>query len=289
MSMASFPPTITTGKLRTEDGVSLFFRHWTPGSKGTVVLIHGLGEHSGRYVHLGEFFAQAGFAVFAFDLRGHGWSGGRPTFIKSYDDYLIDLDSAIAHLEQPDPLILFGHSLGGQLVLAYAQSDRKPPTGYIAASPWIDLSRQPVAWLVGIARILNAVAPSWPFPTGISSEDTSRDQALLDSFPDLDKIHHFIRVRTYFEITKASLQLLERPLANAPVLLTHGEADSVTSIEATKAYFEKLTAPHKTFINYPEGRHELHNDLGRQKTMNDYLEWIEARTNSGLRNADRGI
>jgi acylglycerol lipase len=285
MSTAS----LATGKFQTEEGVGLYFRHWTAGAKGTIVLVHGWGEHSGRYVHVGEFFAQAGFSVFAFDLRGHGRSDGRAAFIKRYDDYLIDLDSAIAHLGRPDPLILFGHSLGGQLILAYAQSSRRPPTGYIAASPWLDLSRQPSIWLIGVARILNAVAPAWCFPTGISSADTSRDQAFLDSFPDLDKALPFIRVRTYFEITKTSRTLMDRPIANAPVLLTHGEADSVTSIAATRAYFEKLIAPSKTFISYPEGRHELHNDLGRQKTLIDYLDWIEARLNRGLRNADRGM
>jgi alpha-beta hydrolase superfamily lysophospholipase len=121
-------------------------------------------------------------------------------------------------------------------------------------------------------------------PTGIGPGDNSRDQALLDSFPDLDKGHQFITVRTYFEIIKMSRQLMVRPLANAPVLLTHGQADAVTSIDATRAYFEKLIAPSKAFIAYPEGRHELHNDLIRATVLNDYLDWIQGKCR--LRNAD---
>ncbi len=270
-------PSLVTGQFETEAGPRLFFRHWTPGSvpRATILIIHGMGEHSGRYVHVGEFFSRAGFSVLAFDLRGHGLSDGRPIFIERYDDYLTDLQSAILHLGQPEPLILFGHSLGAQLLLAYAKSGKNPPTGYIAASPWLSLTHPPSIWLERIARLLNAVLPTWRFPTRITREDTSRDQALLDSFPDLDKVRGFITARTYFEIVRVGRELMALPLANASVLLTHGEADSVTSIAATRTYFEKLIAPSKSFITYPEARHELHNDLIRETVLNDYLMWIQ--------------
>jgi alpha-beta hydrolase superfamily lysophospholipase len=279
-------PSLVTGKFKTEPGRHLFYRRWIPNgpSKGTIVIAHGLGEHSGRYVHVGDFFARAGFTAFAFDLRGHGSSEGRPTFIRRYQDYLDDLESVITQLGRPEPLILFGHSLGGQLVLAYGQSGANPATGYIAASPWLGLSRPPPIWLEGAARLLNLVLPGWRFPTGIESDDNSRDQALLNSFPDSDKGHGFITVRTYLEIIKTNRQLMAHPSANAPVLLTHGEVDSVTSIEATRAYFEELLAPSKTFISYPEARHELHNDLIRATVLKDYLEWTQAQC--GLRNAE---
>jgi alpha-beta hydrolase superfamily lysophospholipase len=279
-------PSSVTGRLRTKNEGHLFYRQWSSASpaKGTILIIHGLGEHSGRYVHVGDFFARAGLTAFAFDLRGHGSSDGRPVLVGRYQDYLDDLESAIAYLKRPEPFILFGHSLGGQLVLAYAQSAKNPPAGYIAASPWLSLSRPPSIWIEEIARMLNFVFPSWRFPTGIGPGDSSRDQALLDSFPDLDKGHQFITARTYFEIIKMSGQLMARPLANAPVLLTHGQADAVTSIDATRAYFEKLIAPSKAFIAYPEGRHELHNDLIRATVLNDYLDWIQRKC--GLRNAD---
>ena len=279
-------PSLVTGTFKTELGRHLFFRRWIPDcpSKGTIVIAHGLGEHSGRYVHVGDFFARAGFTAFAFDLRGHGSSEGRPIFISRYQDYIDDLESVITHLGRPEPLILFGHSLGGQLVLAYGQSGGNPANGYIAASAWLSLSRPPPIWLEGVARMLNLVLPQWRFTTGIESDDTSRDQALLNSFPDLDKGRGFITVRTYLEIIKTNRELMAHPSANAPVLLTHGEADSITSIEATRAYFEELLAPSKTFISYPEARHELHNDLIRATVLKDYLEWIQAKC--GLRNAE---
>jgi alpha-beta hydrolase superfamily lysophospholipase len=283
-------PSLVTGTFKTEAGGQIFFRRWTPASqsKATIVIAHGLGEHSGRYVHVGDFFARAGLAVFAFDLRGHGSSDGRPIFVRRYEDYLADLESVITHLDRPEPLILFGHSLGGQLLLAYAQSGKNPPTGYIAASPWLSLSRPPSIWLEGVARMLNVVWPAWRFPTGIGPNETSRDQALLDSFPDLDKGHEFISVRTYFEVIKMGRALMAHPSANAPVLLTHGEVDSVTSIDATRAYFEKLIAPGKAFISYPEARHELHNDLIRATVLSDYLDWIRNQIKCGMRNANRG-
>jgi alpha-beta hydrolase superfamily lysophospholipase len=282
-------PILTTGTFETAESGKLFFRRWSPDaqSKGTIVIAHGLGEHSGRYVHVGDFFARAGFAVFAFDLRGHGSSDGRPIFIRHYQDYLDDLESIISHLERPEPLILFGHSLGGQLVLAYAQSGKNPPAGYIAASPWLSLTRPPSIWLEAVARMLNLVFPAWRFATRIGSDDISRDQALVDTFPDPEKGHEFITVRAYFEIVKMCRQLMARPLANAPVLLTHGELDAVTSIHATRAYFEMLIAPSKVFLSYPDARHELHNDLVRAIVLKDYLDWIQV--NCGMRNAERGM
>jgi alpha-beta hydrolase superfamily lysophospholipase len=270
-------PSLVTGKFKTQAGGQLFFRNWTPFARleGTIVIVHGLGEHSGRYVHVGDFFSRAGFSVFAFDLRGHGSSDGKPIVIRRYEDYLADLEAAVNYLNRPNPLILFGHSLGGQLVLAYAQSPKKPPTGYIVASPWLLLTQPPSVWLEGFARFVNVVCPEWRCPNRIGPGDTSRDQALLDSFPDLDKTHQFITVRTYFEVIKMSRKLMAHPSVDAPVLLTHGEADSVTSVDATQKFFERLVAPSKTFIGYPEGRHELHNDLMRTSVLQDYKDWIE--------------
>ncbi len=193
-------PSLVTGTFKTEPGRHLFFRRWIPDcpSKGTIVIAHGLGEHSGRYVHVGDFFARAGFTAFAFDLRGHGSSDGKPIFIRRYQDYLDDLESVITQLGRPEPFILFGHSLGGQLVLAYAQSGKRAPAGYIAASPWLGLSRPPPIWLEGAARLLNLVLPGWRFPTGIESGDNSRDQALLNGETEiLDlELRHFQLTKT---------------------------------------------------------------------------------------------
>jgi alpha-beta hydrolase superfamily lysophospholipase len=275
-------PSLVTGKFKTQAGGQLFFRRWTPlpRSEGTIVLVHGLGEHSGRYVHVGDFFSRAGFSVFAFDLRGHGSSDGKPVVIRRYQDYLADLEAVMTYLDRPNPLILFGHSLGGQLVLAYAQSTKEPPTGYIVASPWLRLSHPPPIWLESLARVLNVVSPTWRIPNRIGPGATSRDQALLDSFPDLDKTHQFITVRTYFEVIKMSRKLMAHAAMDAPVLLTYGEADPVTSIDAAREFFERLVAPSKTFISYPEGRHELHNDLVRASVLRDYLNWIRRYAHS---------
>src|SRR5260370_12968220 len=138
-------PSLVTGTIRTQAGGQLFFRRWIPDcqSKGTIVIAHGLGEHSGRYVHVGDFFARAGLAAVAFDLRGHGSSDGKPVFINCYQDYLDDLESVIAHVESSEPLILFGHTLRGQLVLAYAQSAQNPPPALLSSPPLLSPSPPP--------------------------------------------------------------------------------------------------------------------------------------------------
>jgi alpha-beta hydrolase superfamily lysophospholipase len=172
---------------------------------------------------------------------------------------------------------LFGHSLGGQLVLWMAQQKLVEVNGIVASAPWLQLAEPPGAWLVNIARVLNRWVPSYRFPTGISDEKVSRDQAHLDSLEDMDLLHQFITVRMYFEVEKAAAILLASPTILMPVLLAHGDEDDVTSLQATRDFFQRLKAPSKTLRIYPGFRHELHNETGRAWVLNDYLEWIRTR------------
>ena len=268
--------TSNWGEIRSRDGTRLFYRQWTPVSsaRGTILLIPGLGEHSGRYLHVGEFFRDAGFTVLAIDIRGHGRSGGARAYVKQYDDFLDDIRAAIG-LVKVQPLIVFGHSLGGEIALALAREKESNVAGYIVSAPWLALTSPPATWMVRVASLLNIVYPECRFATGIKQGETSSDLRHLDSLADLDLNTKFITVRAFFEITARANRLLNDPQANAPVLIAHGKPDPVTSGDATIAFFRELEAPAKELKIYDGFLHELHNEADRLRVLNDYLDWIE--------------
>jgi alpha-beta hydrolase superfamily lysophospholipase len=238
-------------------------------------------------VYLGNFFANAGIEVLAIDLRGHGRSEGRPLAMKAYSDWLEDVATAVGFLADRK-VIVFGHSMGGALVLTYARNPGANAVGLIAASPWLKLTEPPSDWLVALARAVSSVLPRYPFPTGIDSSKTSSDSEHLKSLEDLDLVHHFITYKVYLAAVTAGENLLAHPEVKVPVLLPHGEADRVTSVEATRDYFARLAAPSKELITYPGLLHELHNERTRQAVLGDYLRWIEELSGRGGHNGLSG-
>jgi alpha-beta hydrolase superfamily lysophospholipase len=266
----------------------LFYRRWqqTNGPKPILLVVHGQGEHSGRYVHVGSFFADAGVEVMAIDVRGHGRSEGGPMSIRAYSDWLEDVATAVAFVADRK-VILFGHSMGGALVLTYARNPATNVVGLIAASPWLKLTEPPPDWLAAVAHTVSTILPSYRFPTGVDRSKTSSDPEHLQSLEDLDLVHRFITYKVYVAAVTAGENLLADPEVKTPVLLSHGEADRVTSVAATRDYFERLSAPSKELITYPGLLHELHNERTRQVVLGDYLRWVrELSGRNGLSGRD---
>ncbi len=272
----------TTESVPAEDGRPLFCRRWDPATDpvATVIIVHGIGEHSGRYVHVGRHFAEAGFRTIALDLRGHGRSPGRRVFVQRYAELASDVEAVVKHFSG-DPSFLFGHSLGGQIVLWTVQHFQLKLAGLIVSAPWLSLVRAPPRWQVFVARKLNGLIPGFRFPTGIRTEALSRDQAHLDSLEDLDLLHKFTTVRLYFEAANAALEILRTPLIEFPVLFAFGEVDEVTSREAVEEYLTRLRAPSKTLKVYSGLGHELHNETERRQVLADYVEWMKSIIQNG--------
>jgi alpha-beta hydrolase superfamily lysophospholipase len=276
MESFTIPDHSSWRDLRSSDGTKLFCREWQTqiSARGTIVVVPGLGEHTGRYVHVGDFFQRAGFNVLGIDVRGQGRSGGTPGYVERYDQFLEDVRAGI-QAAKVFPLFVLGHSFGGQLALALAARNEPNIAGYLVSGPWLALTNPPAAWLVGLGSLLNRVYPKCRFPTGIERSQNSSDEAHLDSLVDLDFNHGFIAARTFFEIVAEARRLLANPRANAPVLIAQGRPDPVTSVEASIQFYQRLEAPAKELKIYDGFRHELHNEKGRAGVFEDYLAWIE--------------
>jgi len=267
----------STGNITTVGGLSLFYRRWDPkiGAAASVFIVHGLGEHSGRYVHVGRSFAEAGFQTIAFDLRGHGRSEGKPVFVKRYDELASDVDRVVTRFKG-NPAFLFGHSLGAQLVLWTVQHCQLELKGLISSAAWLALARVPPRWQEMAAEKMNRIMPGLRFPTGIDARKLSHDQRHLDSLEDLDLLHRFITVRMYLEAVRAATEILGVPVIKFPILMVHGDEDEVTSREVAQDFFKGLRAPQKVFKLYHGLRHELHNETGRAEVLADYVGWMKS-------------
>ncbi len=149
-------------KFRTFDGLQLFGQSWQPEDqpRAVICLVHGMGEHSGRYGHVADRLTQACYSVFAFDLRGHGKSPGPRGHTPSYEALLNDVNFFLNEVDKnfPElPLFLYGHSLGGNLVLNYVISRQPKLKGVIVTGPWLRLAFEPPRFKIILAQITNYV------------------------------------------------------------------------------------------------------------------------------------
>ena len=259
----------------------IFMRVQRPdgASRGIVVITHGLGEHSGRYGHVAEKFSALGLRVVTWDLRGHGRSSGERGDAMQYNLLIDDLEAVCAcATEEGGPLILFAHSLGGQLVLRFLEERQPACAGAVIASPWLRLAFDPPWWKLALARMALKIFPRFAQKTGTSWARLSRDFEHLASFPDLDLTHHLISARLYFAVRAGGeAALADAARLHLPLLLVHGDQDPITSHHATRELFEHVSSPDKTLRVCPGVLHETHNDLDRAIVLQEICDWLEAR------------
>ena len=274
--------TMDNYELIAADGIALSvstYRCVAP-IKARVVLTHGRGEHSRRYSHVGAAMAAKGVQLMMYDLRGHGRSGGPRGDVPSYEALLDDLASVVRHArEKPGPVYLMGHSLGGQITLNFVSQHKPDCAGAVITSPYLRLAFAPARWRVTLARVARSFWPGLIQHVPLAGTALSRDSAHLESLPDLDLLHHRISVRMYYEMERGAASALEHaPEFQMPLLLIHGSADAVTSVEATREFYERAGSADKKLSLYPGMLHEPLNDLGREQVIEEITDWILSHT-----------
>jgi acylglycerol lipase len=270
--------------LTTLDGLRLRLRVWTPeaAERGTLVVTHGHGEHLGRYNHIAEALCTAGYAVYTYDLRGHGRSGGKkghsPTFLTYLDD-LFQVHDLASREHARAPLWLLGHSMGGLVTLAYAIRRQPQVAGVVVSAPLLRVKYAPPPWKVLMARSLSRVLPSLTLPTGLElSVPMSHDEALLKSFPEADLSHALMSLRVGNDLLNISADTLARaPELKLPILVLQGADDGAIDSQATQEFYERAGSADKQFKLYPGLYHEIMNETERDTVMGDILAWLEKR------------
>lgn len=252
--------------------------------RALIAVVHGLGEHSGRYAALAEALVTRRFSVVALDLPGHGETQGPrgdfPSWIDVRDRVVPAMFTVPRGMPgQPFdlPVVLFGHSMGGVMALDYALAHPKTLLGVVACAPALRDARVPPPLKVALGRVIGAISPTFGLPHGLDESGISRDAEVLKLRASDPLLHDRITPRTFFDLVAAR----ERVMAEArglqvPALVLVPAADRVADprggLEFTGA------APHELvrMLSYQGAYHELFNDHSREQAIRDLVGWLDA-------------
>jgi alpha-beta hydrolase superfamily lysophospholipase len=266
-------------------GVPIAHREWLPDgdARGTVVIVHGINEHGGRYAHVAERFVRDGWMVAALDHRGHGLSGGRRAAVERFDDWVMDLDSYVHGVltDAPRPLFMLGHSLGGLIATVYALRNQDRLAGLILSSPSVmpptNLSRSTLR----VGRLLSRWASNLPV-VALRLDAVSRDPAVVQAYRD-DPLVHLgkVRARTGAETLRA-IDEVHRDITRLrlPLLTIQGTVDLLVDPGAARWVDANTGSADHTLRIYDGLYHEVLNEPERETVLDDVAQWLAAHDTS---------
>jgi acylglycerol lipase len=265
------------------DGLAMYSKGWAPDGepKAVLCLVHGLGEHIGRYDHVGAAFVEAGYALLGFDHRGHGKSGGPRGHAPSAEAYYKDMDAILAEASKrypSAPRFMYGHSLGGFLSLAYALNRKPAVRGMIVSSPGLMTALHEQKVKVTLAKILGAIAPTITLPSGLNAEHISRDPQVVKTYVNDPLVHD----KTSTGFGRAALQAGEFVFAHAaelpvPILLAYCSEDKIAFPRGSEEFAKLAPAEKVTLKRFDGLYHEPHNEPEKADVLKTYIQWLDGQ------------
>jgi alpha-beta hydrolase superfamily lysophospholipase len=279
----TYGPTLIEDSFPACDGLRLFERRWQPTGepRAEVLLVHGFVEHGGRHAPTAEALARRRYGVSVMDLRGHGKSDGARCFVRSFDEYVSDLEwhfDRVVRRAEGKPVFVLGHSLGGLIAVLWCIRRQPMPRGLILSGPALQVRQQLFPWLRHLAGLGSMLFPRLRL-VRMGGRNISRDPAIIAQFRDDPLVFHGrFPVRTGAEILRAGgLARADFEQLRVPLLILHGTADRVAAVEASQALFERAEATDKTLRLYPELYHEVLNEPEKEQVLADLIQWIDRR------------
>jgi alpha-beta hydrolase superfamily lysophospholipase len=258
----------------------LYSQYWLPeeSPRAVIALVHGIGEHSGRYMNVVDHMVSHQIGVYGYDHRGHGRSHGQRGHIDSWVEYRIDLRNFLKMIKVQQsgyPIFLMGHSMGALIALDFILSENEELSGAIISGTPIDPVGVAKPHLIALARILSLIYPRFPINLGLDYDGLSRIPSVVKAYQEDPLVHSKVSARWGTEALSAleSVKMHGRNI-NIPILMIHGEADRLNLAQGAKQFFDQIRYNDKEYIGYPAGYHDIYNDLDYEKTLSDLLEWI---------------
>ena len=271
------------GEFEASRGTRLFWQSWNSTDQPVcaLILVHGFGEHGGRYQYLVEHLCAANIAVFSFDLRGHGKSAGRRGHIDSMEDYRGDIAAFVDKVESQNPGLpkfIYGHSMGSLLVLDFILRHPEGLAGTIISGAGLEPAGVATAPVVFLARLLSVVWPVFPIRLPVDSSALSRDENEIAAYENDPLVHNVSTARMANELLNTIDRIKDQPQAmQLPILMVHGEADRVNLPSGSRNFISGVVFPDKKLLLYPDGYHEMHNDFDRDAVFTDISGWLLER------------
>ena len=279
MSMKHFEDTF-----KAKDGLDLFYQGWLPSDspKSVLAVVHGYDDHSGRYGNLVDHFLPLGYALYAFDHRGHGRSQGQRGHVGSFEDYLSDVGiflNIVRSKNHDSTIFLVGHSMGGLIALMFSIQYPKDLTGVIVSSPFLGLNKKLHSWEMISVRLLSLIWPTFSLPNkSIKPEYLSHDKSVIEAKGKDSFNHHVTTPGWFMEITKAQTTLLNNTHTfNPPLLIMYGEDDKIVDSRLPLVFYEKVVNYDKKIVGYKGYCHEIFNEVGKEVVFKEMEGWLSKR------------
>lgn len=268
---------VVEGTFRVADGTELFYRRWSPAeSRGTLVIVHGFNEHSGRFDHVAQYWVDQGLTVWALDQRGHGRSGGPRAYVERWDDYVDDLHAFITGPVGGGQPLLLGHSMGGMITFRYGLAHPESIKALVITSPLFQNRAQPTAIDALMAPVASRLLPKLLRPAPLDPSTLSRDPAVGTAYAADPLVGKQGTPRWFTEMQKAAAaSLAEAPNFRLPILVLAAGADALVDPDATERVYQAIGSNRKRLKRYPDFYHELLNEPEKASILAEIRAWLD--------------
>jgi alpha-beta hydrolase superfamily lysophospholipase len=265
----------------TPDNVKLYGQEWKPEGKqkAAIVMVHGLGEHSGRYEHVAEAFTQAGYSLTAFDLRGHGKSEGirghAPSYAAIMEDITHNVDLAKEHFPGM-PVFIYGHSLGGNLTLYYCLTQNPQIKGAIVTSPGLATAAPVPPVKLALGKMMYNLMPAMQMDNGLLRSGLSRDPEVEKKYSADPLVHPKISARLALDLINNGKFIIDHAAEfPIPLILMQGTGDYIVNPPMTKTFANAAPLSKITFKEWDGYYHELHNEPEKAQVLKTITDWLD--------------
>jgi len=268
---------------KSDNGLTIFYRHRKADpERARLVIAHGLGEHSGRYSHVIDRMVDKGISVWTPDHQGFGKSEGKRGHILRFDQYLYDLKKMIEiakdTLPQGMKCFLLGHSMGGLMVLFFAEKFSGMIDGVVASSPGLRPAIKVPVIKGAMGKIMSSIWPGLTFDNELDSTNLTHDMDVVHAYDNDPLVHRRVSARWFTQYLSAMEETIQSAVKiNVPVLMQVAGDDRIVDARASRLFFESLTANDKTLFFYDGLYHEIYNEITdhRQQVLNDLENWMD--------------
>jgi alpha-beta hydrolase superfamily lysophospholipase len=270
------------GTFKGVHGLDIYHQAWVPEGevRASILIVHGLGEHCGRYTNVVNYLVPKGYALYGFDLPGHGKSGGVREYVSTYDDYTETLTTNYQRVReaQPDkPIFLLGHSMGGLIATAYLVDHSEDFTGAVISAPAILIPDFVTKFTVLLGKVLSKIAPKAGV-LGLDANGVSKDPAVVEAYINDPLVFHG---KTTARLSAALLDKVfwvneNMETITTPLLIVHGGEDKLANPKAAQLLYDHASSKDKTLKVYDGLHHEVFNEPEREQVLGDVSAWLDA-------------
>ncbi len=270
------------GTFTGAENANYYYQGWTPEgeTKGVLFIVHGLAEHSGRYMNVVNRVVPEGYAVYAVDHYGHGKSDGVRVFVPRFETFIETLEKfyAMVRVWQPDvPIFLVGHSMGGLIASYYLLGHQNDFAGAVISGPAVKVPENITPFTVKVSGLLSKLMPKMGM-LALEADGISRDPAVVDAYVNDPLVYTGkTTARLAAEMLRGMIAVNEdADTITLPIFILQGEKDTLVDPQGAQDLYDGVSSADKTLTVYEGYYHEVYNDIGKERVLDDLTAWLDA-------------